>query len=389
MTAEKPLLHLSGLAKRYILSLPSPFIAVDKFLQPGIFSGRVENCEEFLTKYCLAFLLHPDQFPSERTQVAFVLLRLAGPALHWAGSLAVKEEAVLHSLDLFLARFCQEFGPPNLCLLCVSLQFPNPSTIREIRDEFAAVVYSGPNPSYEFHLIISVISLEVAQKQHTQQITPGLHQLPGPPGPKGDRGFPGPPGLPGRDGRPGVTGLPGAPGPPGREGLPGNPGPLGPPGPPGPFSMCEQDATRSSCPNLKAFTEGLAKLDQAINYDFVRRVGQKYFVSYKERDSFSRAVEFCSQRGLELALPQNEEENSVLTQFFGDAYKTAWINVNNQKAEGNFETDMNNRPLTFTKWGGGQPDKSIQDTGCTMLSENGVWRVTHECFLNAFIICQI
>ncbi|XP_044050170.1 mannose-binding protein C-like isoform X2 [Siniperca chuatsi] len=217
----------------------------------------------------------------------------------------------------------------------------------------------------------------------------GYSQLPGPPGPKGDRGFPGPPGLPGLDGVTGRPGLPGAPGPPGRAGLPGNPGPLGPPGPPGPFSMCEQDATRSSCPNLKAFTEGLAKLDQAINYDFVRRVGQKYFVSYKERDSFSRAVEFCSQRGLELALPQNEEENSVLTQFFGDAYKTAWINVNNQKAEGNFETDMNNRPLTFTKWGGGQPDKSIQDTGCTMLSENGVWRVTHECFLNAFIVCQI
>ncbi|XP_044040087.1 formin-like protein 5 [Siniperca chuatsi] len=114
MTATTSLLHLGELAKRYLLSLPSPFIAVDEFLQSGIFSGRVEHCEEFLTKCCLAFLLHPDQFPSERTQVAFVVLRLAGPALHWAGSLAVKEEAVLHSLDLFLARFCQEFGPPNL-----------------------------------------------------------------------------------------------------------------------------------------------------------------------------------------------------------------------------------------------------------------------------------
>uniref|UniRef100_A0A8P4GJH2 C-type lectin domain-containing protein n=1 Tax=Dicentrarchus labrax TaxID=13489 RepID=A0A8P4GJH2_DICLA len=127
----------------------------------------------------------------------------------------------------------------------------------------------------------------------------------------------------------------------------------------------------------------------AINYDFVRRVGQKYFVSYKERDSFSRAVEFCSQQGLDLALPQNEEENIALTQFFGDVYKEAWINVNNKKAEGNFEADMNNQPLTFTKWGEGQPDKSIEATGCTMLSENGVWRVTHECFLNAYIICQL
>ncbi|KAJ4938031.1 hypothetical protein JOQ06_002658 [Pogonophryne albipinna] len=136
-------------------------------------------------------------------------------------------------------------------------------------------------------------------------------------------------------------------------------------------------------------TERFSKFELALNYDFVRRVGQKYFVSYKKRDSFSSAVEFCSQQGLELALPQNEEENSKLTQFFGDIHKKAWINVNNNKAEGNFLTDMKNRPLTFTKWGEGQPDKSIQGTGCTMLSESGVWQVTSECSMNAYIICQI
>uniref|UniRef100_A0A3B4VPZ2 C-type lectin domain-containing protein n=1 Tax=Seriola dumerili TaxID=41447 RepID=A0A3B4VPZ2_SERDU len=125
-----------------------------------------------------------------------------------------------------------------------------------------------------------------------------------------------------------------------------------------------------------------------INYDFVQTVAEKYFVSYKERDSFSRAVEFCSQRGLDLALPQNEEENVALTQFFGDTYKTAWINVNTKKAEGNFEVDLKNRPLTFTKWGEGQPDR-LQDTGCTVLSENGAWQVTHDCSLNAYIICQL
>ena len=112
-------------------------------------------------------------------------------------------------------------------------------------------------------------------------------------------------------------------------------------------------------------------------------------MSYKERDSFSRAVEFCSQRGLELALPQNEEENNVLTQVFWEVYKKVWINVNNKKAEGNFEVDMKKQPLTFTKWGEGQPDKSISNTGCTMVSENGIWVVTHECFLNAYIVCQL
>ncbi|KAL7401899.1 hypothetical protein ABVT39_006189 [Epinephelus coioides] len=145
----------------------------------------------------------------------------------------------------------------------------------------------------------------------------------------------------------------------------------------------------SIIPDLEALKKSTSKLELVINYDFFRKVHQKNFVSNKERGTFSRAVEFCFQQGLELALPQNEEENRVLTQFFGDIYKTAWININTKKVVGNFDSDMKNQSLTFTKWGEGQPDKSIQDTGCTMLSENGVWRVTPECSLNAYIICQI
>ncbi|XP_035859457.1 pulmonary surfactant-associated protein D-like isoform X1 [Sander lucioperca] len=203
----------------------------------------------------------------------------------------------------------------------------------------------------------------------------GYSQLPGPPGPKGDPGHPGPAGPVGPAGPPGRPG-----------GLPGPRGPPGPPGLPGSAIFCGRGLSGQELETLK---NSLAKLELATNYDFVRRVGQKYFVSYKKRDSFSTAVEFCSQRGLELALPQNEEENNILTQFFGDDNKTAWINVNTNKAEGNFEVDMKKQPLTFTKWGEGQPDKSIQNTGCTMLSENAVWRVTHDCSLNAYVICQI
>ncbi|XP_034541408.1 pulmonary surfactant-associated protein D-like [Notolabrus celidotus] len=217
----------------------------------------------------------------------------------------------------------------------------------------------------------------------------GLSQLPGPAGPKGSQGMPGfpgergAPGAPGRDGYPGVPGVDGLKGDRGERGLPGEVGR------PGHSGTCQQGGLDSSCVDLRVLKESVARLELSINYDFVRRVGQKYFVSYKERDSFSKAVEFCTQRGLELALPQNEEENNILTQFFGDVYKMAWINVNNKKAEGDFVVDMNNRPLTFTKWGDKQPDESIQEIGCTILSENGVWSVTEECFLNAYVICQI
>uniref|UniRef100_UPI003AAA2008 mannose-binding protein C-like n=1 Tax=Centroberyx gerrardi TaxID=166262 RepID=UPI003AAA2008 len=213
----------------------------------------------------------------------------------------------------------------------------------------------------------------------------GHSQLQGPSGPKGDRGFPG---LPGAKGGAGLPGLPGVSGRPGRPGLPG------PPGPPGPQGSSESrqwhtDSTGSLNSEFEALKNSIAKLELAVNYDFIQKAGQKYFVSYKERNSFSEAAEFCSQRGLELALPQNDEENNILTQFFGTVYKEAWINVNNNKAEGNFETDMKNRPLTFTKWGEGQPDRSIGDTGCTKVSDTGVWQVTKECFINAFIICEL
>ncbi|XP_008274318.1 mannose-binding protein C-like [Stegastes partitus] len=199
------------------------------------------------------------------------------------------------------------------------------------------------------------------------------NQFQGLPGPPGARGPPGPPGPPGISGPRGPTGMLGL---------------RGPRGPPGQVEKCEQDSPGSVDRDVKALQQTIAKLDLAITFDFVRSIGHKYFVSNKERGSFSKAVDFCSQRGLELALPQNEEENSMLTQLYGESDKMAWLNVNNEKAEGNFEFDMRKQPLTFTKWGQGQPDTSIQETGCTMLTENAVWQVTRECSQNAYIICQ-
>ncbi|XP_014869587.1 PREDICTED: pulmonary surfactant-associated protein D-like isoform X1 [Poecilia mexicana] len=222
----------------------------------------------------------------------------------------------------------------------------------------------------------------------------GPRGLPGPPGLRGPIGLPGttgpagPRGMTGRDGPAGPPGAPGLseigpPGPAGPAGPPGKTGPAGPQGPPG------EPGVSCSCPDIKAIQQQLTKLELAITYSFVRKVGEKYFVSDKERRRFEKAVEFCSQRGLELALPQSEEENSALTEVFSDPYKTVWINVNKEKAQGNFTLDANNRPLTFTKWGAGQPDASVQDVGCTMVSKNSFWEVTKECFLYAYVVCQI
>ncbi|XP_036003153.1 mannose-binding protein C isoform X1 [Fundulus heteroclitus] len=202
-------------------------------------------------------------------------------------------------------------------------------------------------------------------------------QLQDPPGEKCERGPPGPPGPVGFPGRPGL------PGPRGPRGFPG------PPGPPGPIVTCGRDLFGSVERDVESLMKIAAKLDVAMSFDFVRKVNQKYFVSNKEKGSFLKAVEFCSQQGLELALPQSEEENRILIQLIGEDDKRAWININSRKAEGNFQSDMKNRPLTFTNWGERQPDESIQDTGCSMVTENGTWRVTPDCSQNIYIICQI
>ncbi|XP_016523001.1 pulmonary surfactant-associated protein D-like isoform X2 [Poecilia formosa] len=228
-----------------------------------------------------------------------------------------------------------------------------------------------------------------------------LSQLPGPPGQKGDRGLPGPPGEPGAPGAYGTPGFPGSKGENGERGivgLPGQRGVAGPSGPtgamgatgrPGPVGVWGREIFGSFRRDIEEQMKITAKLDLAITFDFVRKVGQKYFVSNKERGSFQKAADFCDQRGLELALPQSEEENHMLLQLMGQHEKRAWININMRKAEGNFQSDMKNRPLTFTKWGERQPDQSIQDSGCSMAAEDGTWRVTPDCSLDADIICQL
>ncbi|XP_043981374.1 collectin-43-like [Gambusia affinis] len=220
---------------------------------------------------------------------------------------------------------------------------------------------------------------------------------PGPPGPPGAPGPPGPPGAPGAQrppgyaipGAPGPLGPPGPPGPPGRPGINGPRGLPGFPGPPGPVIVCGRELFNSFRQDVERLMKITAKLDLALTFDFVRKAGQKYFVSNKERGSFQKAADFCQQRGLELALPQSEEENHMLLQLMGQDEKRAWININMRKADGNFQSDMKNRPLTFTKWGKRQPDQSIKDSGCSMATEDGTWRVTPDCSLDADIICQL
>ncbi|XP_041725139.1 collectin-46-like [Coregonus clupeaformis] len=228
---------------------------------------------------------------------------------------------------------------------------------------------------------LCVLSLLVLPGQMEQCECQGPRGLPGPPGPPGpvgpSGGLPGRPGPPGESGPTGLSGPPGFPGVSGRVGRDGVPGPPGPQGPAGATDL-----------DLEPLQESLVKLELAINYDFARRVDKKYFVSHKRQGSFDDAVQFCTKRGLVLALPKNEEENTALTQVFEGAFNNAWLNVDNSK-EGKFQLDLKGHPLTFSKWGDGEPKVPNGDRGCTMLTESGAWQVTSDCSFNAYIMCEI
>ncbi|CAB1350191.1 unnamed protein product, partial [Coregonus sp. 'balchen'] len=137
--------------------------------------------------------------------------------------------------------------------------------------------------------------------------------------------------------------------------------------------------------DLEPLQASLVKLELAINYDFARRVANKYFVSHKRQGAFDDAVQFCTKRGLLLALPKNEEENTALTQVLEGAFNNVWLNVDNSK-EGTFQLDLKGHPLTFSKWGDGEPKVPNGDRGCTMLTESGAWQVTSNCSFNAYIM---
>ncbi|KAF7198957.1 mannose-binding protein C [Nothobranchius furzeri] len=166
---------------------------------------------------------------------------------------------------------------------------------------------------------------------------------------------------------------------PGERGLSGPAGPRGPPGPPGPVLICGRDLFGSVGQDVELLMKMTTKLELAVTFHFVRKVGQKYLVSNKERGSFQKASEFCSQQGVELVLPQSGEENNKLTQLIGEADQTAWINRERLESES----------LKFTKWAEGQPDEPIQQESCIVVSDKGYWRVSRDCSLNAYIVCQI
>uniref|UniRef100_A0A8C4RNN1 C-type lectin domain-containing protein n=2 Tax=Erpetoichthys calabaricus TaxID=27687 RepID=A0A8C4RNN1_ERPCA len=205
---------------------------------------------------------------------------------------------------------------------------------------------------------------------------PGTEGALGPPGPKGAQGDPGP------RGERGVWGPPGKVGPAGEKGEKGEVGALGRPGPPANESLIA--ALESQLESMSRLWEQFAKLERRFTFTHWRLHKHKLFAVTLNRGTFENGLKLCQEAGGIMLYPENEEENNI----FRDLYKKVgpiYIGITDTKTEGSF-VDLNDRPLSFTKWKPGEPNNSGGNENCIHIWDNGEWNDT-GCNSEMHAIC--
>lgn len=215
----------------------------------------------------------------------------------------------------------------------------------------------------------------------------------GVPGTPGHNGSPGRDGRDGRDGFPGQKGEKGDPGigaqgPPGKmgpAGLIGSKGEKGNAGPPGGDVQSTLTAQHS---DVKYLTERLTVVEKVLGFQTFKKFGKKYFVSDGLVANFEKAQSLCSDTGAKIALPRNEDENKVLVSM-NDTLKSTFIYIGatDREKEGLF-VDIDNQPLTFTKWKKNEPNDYNGNEDCTIAEKSGVWNDI-RCTFEANVVCEL
>lgn len=80
---------------------------------PSRYSGDSKACRGFLSQCTIHFELQPQNFPSDRAKIAYIISLLSGEALAWAAPLWEKNDPVVSSLPNFLKLFRNIFEEPG------------------------------------------------------------------------------------------------------------------------------------------------------------------------------------------------------------------------------------------------------------------------------------
>ncbi|KAI7809610.1 mannan-binding lectin [Triplophysa rosa] len=222
-------------------------------------------------------------------------------------------------------------------------------------------------------------------------------------------GIPGHNGTPGRDGKDGVAGQKGQKGDPGlfndnminpfltagigAQGPPGKMGPTGPTGPKGDKGgLPAMDASDKIIKNLqsevKHLTDTLNGIEKASRFRTFKNVGGKYYVSNGLEANFGDGVKFCTDVGGKMVLPTNEDENTLLSSMhavLGSTY--ILIGITDEESEGTF-VDLDNRPLSFTKWKKNEPNNYRGAENCAVVYSDGEWYDV-TCDSKWHVVCEL
>ncbi|XP_065133218.1 uncharacterized protein [Paramisgurnus dabryanus] len=232
---------------------------------------------------------------------------------------------------------------------------------------------------------------------------PGKMGPAGPIGPKGEKGNTGQAGI-------GVQGPPGKTGPVGPIGPKGEKGNTGQPGSPADISLTKSlqsenqklinrititeralDAAEKTIQKLQSddrhLTARLNAIEKASRFKIFRNAGMKYYVSFGLEGTFDQALEFCKGNGATIVLPTTEFENKILkTMNVLPDSTNIMIGTTDKQKEGTF-VDLNNQPLSFSKWAKKEPNNYDGAEDCVVLNSDGEWNDV-GCNTKRHVVCE-
>ncbi|XP_053681475.1 retrotransposon-derived protein PEG10 [Labeo rohita] len=109
--ATDPFLELVNAIKAALTPTPTPPPASGSPMAvPAKFAGEVTECSGFLLQVNLYIQMQPQQFPSEKSKVAFLTSLLTGKALQWAKAIWNANNPIINSYELFTNHFSEVFS---------------------------------------------------------------------------------------------------------------------------------------------------------------------------------------------------------------------------------------------------------------------------------------
>jgi hypothetical protein len=116
-------------------------------------------------------------------------------------------------------------------------------------------------------------------------------------------------------------------------------------------------------------------------------LNSRYRVVLASPLTWLQAEAFCEADGTHLIVIDNATENAFARSFNGvDEY--VWLGGGDHLVEGTFVW-VTGQPLAFTRWGGAEPNSSMNSEDCMEIDENGLWNDTRNVPLKTFhVVCE-